>query len=112
MDDVLVQGLWLDDNFCKTGLEYLKRKEDKEAQKSDGGPSSPLKSFGGIDRCILRAYGKCIDLVVYLKVNPFGVGLKIWYGYGGRKKVCPLIPVHSGPENTEVQLLELVNYRC
>ena len=67
LDDVPVQGLWLDDNFRKTGLEYLKTKEDKEVQKSDGGPSSPLKSFGGIDRSILRAYGKCIDLVVDLK---------------------------------------------
>ena len=54
----IVQGLWLDDNFRKTGLEYLKTKEDKEAQKSDGGPSSSLKSFGGIDRSILRANGK------------------------------------------------------
>ena len=56
----IVQGLWLDDNFRKTGLEYLKT---KEAQKSDGEPRSPLKSFGGIDRSILRAYGKYIYLV-------------------------------------------------
>ena len=63
----IVQGLWLNDNFRKTGLEYLKTKEDKKAQKSDGGPSSPLKSFGSIVGSILRGYGKCIDLVVDLK---------------------------------------------
>lgn len=53
----IVQGLWLDDNFRKTGLAYLKAKDEKEAQKADGNSSSSLKCFRGIDRCILRAYG-------------------------------------------------------
>jgi hypothetical protein len=62
----IVQGLWLDDNFRKTGLEYLKAKDEKEAQKTDGETSTPLKSFGGIDRCILRAYGKSIVCSLYV----------------------------------------------
>ncbi|CAB3983932.1 DNA-binding SATB1 [Paramuricea clavata] len=52
----IVQGLWLDDNFRKTGLQYLKAKDEKAAQKTGGEKSTPLKSFGGIDRSILRAY--------------------------------------------------------
>lgn len=51
----IVQGLWLDDNFRKTGLAYLKAKDEKQG---DGKTGSPLKSYGGIDRCILRAYGR------------------------------------------------------
>lgn len=53
----IVQGLWLDDNFRKTGLEYLKAKEERESLNKDGETSKASKSFGGIDRCILRAYG-------------------------------------------------------
>ena len=59
----IVQGLWLDANFRKAGLEYLKT-------SGDGRQSSPLKNYYGIDPSILHAHGKCIiDLVVYLKTQ-------------------------------------------
>jgi hypothetical protein len=61
----IVQGLWLDDNFRKTGLEYLKTKDEKTAPNEAGETSTPVKSFGGIDRCILRAYGMYIVGVSY-----------------------------------------------
>ena len=54
----IVQGLWLDDNFRKAGFfEYLNTKEDTEAQNSDGGPSSSLKNFGGMDTVSSYALG-------------------------------------------------------
>ena len=54
----IVQGLWLDDNFRKNGLAYLKAK-DEEAEKKDSEVSTvSLKCIRGIDRCILRAYGE------------------------------------------------------
>ena len=67
----IVQGLWLDDNFRKTGLEYLKAKEEKNAPKTEGETSTPLKSFGGIDRCILRAYGRFNVLSLTETLGPY-----------------------------------------
>ncbi|XP_046848979.1 uncharacterized protein LOC124442516 isoform X2 [Xenia sp. Carnegie-2017] len=51
----IVQGLWLDDNFRKTGLEYLKAK-DEALKNGEEDAATSGKSFGGIDRSILRAY--------------------------------------------------------
>lgn len=58
----IVQGLWLDDNFRKTGLEYLKAK-DEALKNGEEDAATSGKSFGGIDRSILRAYGRIFALL-------------------------------------------------
>ena len=67
----IVQGLWLDDNFRKTGLEYLKAKDGKEAENTDGERNTSSKSFGGIDRSILRAYGKLLVSIFCFISSPY-----------------------------------------